>query len=183
MPPGCAILGGETAELPGIYQDEELDFAGTCVGLVDRRDLVDGTRVEAGDVVVGFPSAGIHANGFTLVRSLVGDDDFDADLLLPPTRLYLDEVRALRARADVRALAHVTGGGIMGNLPRVLPDGLRAEIDWDSWERPPVFAWLAQQRVEEEELRRVFNLGIGYCAVVPEADAAGELVIGRIVPA
>ena len=181
-PPGCAILGGETAELPGIYQDEELDFAGTCVGLVDRRDLIDGSRVEAGDVVVGFPSAGIHANGFTLVRSLVGDDEFDADLLLPPTRLYLDDVRELRGRADVRALAHVTGGGIMGNLPRVLPDGLAAEIDWDAWERPPVFAWLAE-RVEEEELRRVFNLGIGYCAVVPAADAADELAIGRIVEA
>jgi phosphoribosylformylglycinamidine cyclo-ligase len=180
---GCAILGGETAELPGIYQEEELDFAGTCVGLVDRRDLIDGSRVEAGDVVLGLPSAGIHANGFTLVRSLVGDDDFDADLLLPPTRLYLADVLALRARADVRALAHVTGGGIMGNLPRVLPDGLAAELDWDAWERPPVFAWLAEQGVEEAELRRVFNVGIGYCAVVPEADAADELVIGRIVTA
>ena len=178
---GCALLGGETAELPGIYRDDELDFAGTCVGLVDRRDLIDGSRVEPGDVVVGLPSAGIHANGFTLIRSLVGDDDFDAELLLPPTRLYLEEVRALRARADVRALAHVTGGGIMGNLPRVLPAGVRAEIDWDAWERPPVFAWLSEQRVEEAELRRVFNCGIGMCAVVPSVDAAGELAIGRIV--
>ena len=180
---GCAILGGETAELPGIYRDEELDFAGTCVGIVDRRDLIDGSRVEPGDVVVGLASAGIHANGFTLVRELVGEDDFDADLLLPPTRLYLAEVRALRDRADVRALAHVTGGGIMGNLPRVLPEGVRAEIDWEAWVRPPVFAWLADQGVEEEEARRVFNLGIGMCAVVPEADATGQTVIGRIVPA
>jgi phosphoribosylformylglycinamidine cyclo-ligase len=180
---GCAILGGETAELPGIYRDEELDFAGTCVGIVDRRDLIDGSRVEPGDVVVGLASAGIHANGFTLVRELVGDDDVDADLLLPPTRLYLDEVRALRARAEVRALAHVTGGGIMGNLPRVLPDGVRAEIDWDAWERPPVFAWLAERGVEEEEARRVFNLGIGMCAVVPQADAGEAAVIGRIVAA
>ena len=180
---GCALLGGETAELPGIYRDDELDFAGTCVGIVDRRDLIDGSRVEPGDVVVGLPSAGIHANGFTLVRSLVGDDDFDAELLLPPTRLYLEEVRALRARADVRALAHVTGGGIMGNLPRVLPAGVRAELDWDAWERPPVFAWLAEQGVEEAELRRVFNCGIGMCAVVPSVDAAGELAIGRIVAA
>ena len=180
---GCALLGGETAELPGIYREDELDFAGTCVGIVDRRDLIDGSRVEPGDVVVGLPSAGIHANGFTLVRSLVGDDDFDAELLLPPTRLYLEEVRALRARADVRALAHVTGGGIMGNLPRVLPAGVRAELDWDAWERPPVFAWLAEQGVEEAELRRVFNCGIGMCAVVPSGDAAGELAIGRIVAA
>ena len=123
-------------------------------------------------------SAGLHANGFTLVRSLVGEDDFDADLLLPPTRLYLDEVRALRERADVRALAHVTGGGILGNLGRVLPAGLDADIEWTSWPRPPVFEWLAQH-VEEDELRRVFNLGIGYCAVVRDPGAA--LVIGRIV--
>ena len=178
---GCAILGGETAELPGIYQEEELDFAGTCVGIVDRRDLIDGSRVEAGDVVVGLPSSGIHANGFTLVRALVGEDEFDADLLLPPTRLYLEEVRALRARADVRALAHVTGGGIIGNLSRVLPAGVRADLDWDAWERPPVFHWLTEQGVGEEELRRVFNCGIGMCAVLPASAARGELVIGRIV--
>jgi phosphoribosylformylglycinamidine cyclo-ligase len=178
---GCALIGGETAELPGIYREHELDFAGTCVGLVDRRDLVDGSRVQAGDVVLGLESAGIHANGFTLVRRIVGDDEFDADLLLPPTRLYLDAVRELRRRADVRALAHVTGGGIAGNLSRVVPEGLRAEIDWDAWERPAVFAWLAERGVEEEELRRVFNCGIGYCAVVPAADAGDATVIGRIV--
>ncbi len=177
---GCAILGGETAELPGIYRDEEIDFCGTCVGVVERDALIDGSRVEAGDVVLGFPSAGIHANGFSLVRTLVGEGDFDADLLLPPTRLYLDDVRALRARADVRALAHVTGGGIMGNLPRVLPAGVRAEIDWEAWERPPVFGWLAARGVPEDELRRVFNIGIGYCAVVPAADAGDALVIGGI---
>ena len=123
---GCAILGGETAELPGIYRDEELDFCGTVVGLVDRDRLIDGSRVEAGDVVVGLPSNGLHANGFSLVRRLVGDAPVDADLLLQPTRCYLDDVRALRARADVRTLAHVTGGGIAGNLARVLPDGVGA---------------------------------------------------------
>jgi phosphoribosylformylglycinamidine cyclo-ligase len=177
---GCAILGGESAELPGIYRDDELDFAGACVGLVTRADLVDGSRCEAGDVVLGLPSSGLHANGFTLVRSLIGDGDFDADLLLPPTRLYLEDVRRLRAQADVRALAHITGGGIMGNLPRVLPAGTRAEIDWSSWERPPVYTWLDEQGVPEEEQRRVFNLGIGMCAVVPEADAGAGLVIGRL---
>jgi phosphoribosylformylglycinamidine cyclo-ligase len=177
---GCAILGGESAELPGIYRDEELDFAGACVGLVRRADLVDGSRCQAGDVVLGLPSSGLHANGFTLVRSLIGEGDFDADLLLPPTRLYLDDVRRLRAQADVRALAHVTGGGIMGNLPRVLPAGLRAEIDWGTWERPAVYGWLDDQGVSEEEQRRVFNLGIGMCAVVPEADAGAGLVIGRL---
>src|SRR5207253_8450131 len=107
---GCLLVGGETAELPGIYQEAELDFAGTCVGLVERERVIDGSRCESGDVVIGFPSSGLHTNGFSLVRALVGDGDFDADLLLAPHRLYADGLRELRARADVRALAHVTGG-------------------------------------------------------------------------
>ena len=173
---GCSLVGGETAELPGIYRDGELDFAGTCVGLVDRERLVDGSRVEAGDTVIGFPSAGLHANGFTLARRVLEDEPYDGGDLLAPTRLYLDAVRALGQRA--KALAHVTGGGILGNLSRVVPDGLGSEIDWGAWPRPPVFEWLARH-VDEEELRRVFNLGIGYCAVVAEP-LPGELVIGRI---
>jgi len=176
---GCVLVGGETAELPGIYQEGEIDFAGTCVGLVDRERLIDGSRCEPGDVVVGFPSSGLHTNGFSLVRALLDGRDFDAELLLAPHRLYVDEVRDLRARADVRALAHVTGGGILGNLSRVLPDGVDARIDWDSWERPRVFGWLAEQGVDEEELRRVFNVGIGLCAVVPQAPP-GALVIGEL---
>jgi phosphoribosylformylglycinamidine cyclo-ligase len=179
---GCMLLGGETAELPGIYRDRELDFAGTCVGVVEPERLIDGSRVEAGDVVLGFLSAGVHANGFTLVRRLLETDDYDGPDLLAPTRLYLDDVRALRGRADVRALAHVTGGGILGNLSRVLPEGLEADLDWSAWERPPVFGWLARH-VEEAELRRVFNLGIGYAAVVPERDAGAGQAIGRIVAA
>jgi phosphoribosylformylglycinamidine cyclo-ligase len=176
---GCMLIGGETAELPGVYRDDELDFAGTCVGIVDRENLIDGTRCAPGDSIVGFSSSGLHTNGFSLVRALVGDGDFDADMLLAPHRLYLDEVRALRARADVRALAHVTGGGILGNLSRVLPDGVHAQIDWDSWDRPAVFHWLAEQGVEEDEARRVFNLGIGMCAVVPEPPD-DALVIGTL---
>jgi phosphoribosylformylglycinamidine cyclo-ligase len=161
---GCALLGGETAEMPGVYREEELDFAGTCVGLV----------------ALGLPSVGLHTNGFSLVRRLIGDDDYDADLLLAPHKLYVDEVRELRRRADVKALAHVTGGGIIGNLTRVLPDGRDVELDWDSWERPPVYAWLTEQGVSEEEQRRVFNVGIGMCAVVPSADAGSGLVIGHV---
>jgi phosphoribosylformylglycinamidine cyclo-ligase len=176
---GCALVGGETAELPGIYREGELDFAGTCVGIVDRARLIDGTRCESGDLVIGLPSSGLHTNGFSLVRTLVGDGELDADLLLTPHRLYLDDIRALRAEADVRALAHVTGGGILGNLSRVLPVGLEARIAWDSWERPAVFAWLAGHGVEEDELRRVFNLGIGMCAVVPAAPP-GAVVIGEL---
>jgi phosphoribosylformylglycinamidine cyclo-ligase len=178
---GCAILGGETAELPGVYREGELDFAGTCVGLVRRHDLIDGTRCEPGDIVVGLPSSGLHTNGFTLVRELVGDDDFDADLVLAPHRLYVDEVRALRSSADVKALAHVTGGGILGNLPRALPTGIGVEIDWESWERPAVYSWLTERGVSEDEQRRVFNLGVGMCAVVPESDARAGSVIGRLV--
>ncbi|HWH55842.1 MAG TPA: phosphoribosylformylglycinamidine cyclo-ligase [Gaiellaceae bacterium] len=176
---GCALIGGETAELPGIYQEGELDFAGTCVGIVERERLIDGSRVEAGDVVLGFPSVGVHANGFTLVRRVLEDEDYDGPDLLAPTRLYLSPVRELIGRADVRGLAHVTGGGILGNLARVIPDGLSAEVDWEAWERPTVFEWLGRH-VGEDELRRVFNLGIGYCAVVRAADAGDALVIGRV---
>jgi phosphoribosylformylglycinamidine cyclo-ligase len=172
---GVALVGGETAELPGIYRDEELDFAGTCVGIVERERVIDGSAVEAGDAVVGFPSAGVHANGFTLVRRVLETEDYAGDDLLAPTRLYLDDVRRLRGHAH--AFAHVTGGGILGNLSRVLPDGLTAEIDWGAWPRTPVFDWLARH-VSEDELRRVFNLGIGYIAVV--SDPGDELVVGRI---
>jgi phosphoribosylformylglycinamidine cyclo-ligase len=174
---GCQLLGGETAELPGIYRNEELDFAGTCVGLVERDRLIDGSRIEAGDAVIGFPSAGVHANGFTLVREVLEVEDYAGEDLLAPTRLYLDDVRRLN---DVRGLAHVTGGGILGNLERIVPEGLRAEIDWGAWKRPGVFEWLGRH-VDEDELRRVFNLGIGYCAVVP--DPGDALVIGRIAAA
>ena len=176
---GVLLIGGETAELPGVYRDEELDFAGTCVGIVDRDRVIDGSRCAPGDVLVGFASSGIHTNGFSLVRSIVGDDDFDADLLLAPHKLYLEEVRALRAAADVKALAHVTGGGLLGNLQRVLPEGVQPHVDWDAWERPPVFHWLGEHGVSEDEARRVFNLGIGLVAVVPEAPA-GSLVIGHL---
>jgi phosphoribosylformylglycinamidine cyclo-ligase len=178
---GCAILGGETAELPGTYRQGELDFAGTCVGLVRRADLIDGSRCEPGDIVLGLPSSGLHTNGFTLVRQLVGDEELDADLLLEPHRLYVADVRELRRRANVKALAHVTGGGIIGNLSRVLPDGVGVEIDWDAWERPAVFAWLTDRGVPEEEQRRVFNVGVGMCAVVPERDAGAGTAIGRLV--
>jgi phosphoribosylformylglycinamidine cyclo-ligase len=173
---GVALVGGETAELPGVYREEELDFAAVCVGVVDRDAVVDGSTVASGDTVIGFPSAGLHANGFTLARSVLEREDYDGEDLLAPTRLYLDEARVLRGRA--KAFAHVTGGGILGNLSRVVPEGLRAELDWGAWPRPPAFEWLARH-VDEDELRQVFNLGIGFCAVVAQP-APGELVIGRI---
>lgn len=173
---GVALIGGETAEMPDVYREDELDFAATCVGVVEREALIDGSRVAAGDYVLGFPSAGVHANGFSLVRRVLEQEDYDGPDLLAPTRLYLDVARRLRSRA--LAFAHVTGGGILGNLERVLPAGRSADIEWDAWERPLVFRWLGRH-VDEDELRRVFNLGIGWCAVVREAEP-GERVIGRI---
>jgi phosphoribosylformylglycinamidine cyclo-ligase len=173
---GVALVGGETAEMPGIYRERELDFAACCVGVVERDRVIDGSAVQEGDAIVGFPSAGVHANGFTLVRRVLEEEDYDGDDLLAPTRLYLEDVRRLRDR--VHAFAHVTQGGILGNLSRVIPHELHAEIDWGAWERPPVYEWLARH-VDEEEMRRVFNLGIGFCAVVPEA--GDDLVLGRVV--
>ncbi len=175
---GVALVGGETAELPGIYREEEIDFAGTCVGIVERDRVIDGSHVAAGDFVVGLPSAGVHANGFTLVRRVLEAEDYRGDDLLAPTRCYLDDVRRLRDHAH--AFAHITGGGLEGNLSRVVPEGLRVRIDWEAWERPAVFQWLARH-VAEDELRRVFNLGIGYCAVA--AEPGDGLVIGTIEPA
>ena len=172
---GVALVGGETAEMPDVYREGELDFAATCVGIVREDELVDGSKVQPGDSIVGFPSAGVHANGFTLVRRVLADEDYDGPDLLAPTRLYLDEVRRLRGRA--RGFAHVTGGGIEGNLSRVLPDGCALRIDWGAWQRPPVFDWLARH-VAEDELRRVFNLGIGYCAILE--DPGDEPVIGWV---
>jgi phosphoribosylformylglycinamidine cyclo-ligase len=179
---GCVLLGGETAELPDVYAPGELDFAGTCIGLVERERVIDGpSQCEPGDVVIGLPSNGLHANGFTLIRRLLGADPYDPELLLPPTRCYLADVRTLRDRATVRALAHITGGGIPGNLARVLPAGVGARIETGSWQRGAVYEWLTERGVTEEEQRRVFNLGIGYCAIVPAGDAGpDDLVIGRL---
>ena len=142
--------------------------------------MIDGSRIQVGDAVVGLPSAGVHANGFTLVRRILEEEDYVGEDLLAPTPLYLDDVRRLRAATEVRGLAHVTGGGILGNLLRILPDGLGADLDWSAWKRPAVFGWLSRH-VAEDELRRVFNLGIGYVAVVP--DPGDEHVIGTIVRA
>jgi phosphoribosylformylglycinamidine cyclo-ligase len=180
---GCAILGGETAELPGIYKEGELDFAGTCVGVVERDRMVDGSRVQAGDAIVGLASNGVHANGFSLVRQVLEVEPYGGDDLLAPTRLYLDDVRTLMRLVDVHAFAHITGGGLLGNLSRVLPEGLRAEIYWDriaELYEQPVFRWLSRH-VGEEEMRRVFNLGVGFCAIHPHRGES--LVIGRVVAA
>src|SRR2546429_732378 len=145
---GVALVGGETAELPGIYRDGGLDFAGTCIGIVERAGLLDGAGIEAGDAVIGFASAGVHANGVTLVRRVLEEEDYDGDDLLAPTRLYLPEVRALHGRA--KAFAHITGGGIAGNLARVLPAGRSARDDRNAWPRAPPFDRLPRPPGQEE---------------------------------
>src|SRR6266478_4495299 len=172
---GCALIGGETAELPGFYSRGEYDLAGFCVGVVEKSRIIDGQRVKAGDVVIGMASSGLHSNGFSLAREL-----------LEPTRIYVKDCLALRDALDVHAFAHVTGGGIPGNLPRVLPGGHRALLRRGSWPVPPIFERIQKAgKVADAEMLRTFNLGIGMCAVVARADAprALELLVRRGQPA
>jgi phosphoribosylformylglycinamidine cyclo-ligase len=194
---GCALLGGETAELPGMYGADDLDLAGFALGIVERDGIVDTARVAAGDAVIGLAASGVHANGFTLVRRLLeraglGADDAPGDLLAP-TRIYARAAAALLAACEVRAMAHITGGGLPGNLARALPEGLGARIDERLWQVPAVFEWLAGLGVECDEMRRVFNGGLGYVAIVPPGHVAGALeacagagceawLVGEVVP-
>lgn len=173
---GAALIGGETAEMPDMYGQGEYDLAGFCVGAVERAELIDGARIVAGDVLIGIASSGPHSNGYSLIRRVLeaaGSTEIDgrpaAELLLAPTRIYVKAVLALVRALEVKGLAHITGGGITENLPRVLPDDLHAEIDLGSWRQGPVFDWLAASgRIAADEMRRTFNCGIGMIAVVDE---------------
>ena len=180
---GVALVGGETAEMPGLYAGGDFDLVGVCVGACERSDVVTGERVRAGDAVLGLASSGLHTNGYTLARKVTDDADlsysdvpegFDRPLgavYLEPHRAYAREVFALRDAVEVRGMAHVTGGGLPGNLPRAL-GGLGARLDASSWEEPAVFALIrALGSVPEDEMRRVFNLGVGFCAVMPADEA------------
>jgi phosphoribosylformylglycinamidine cyclo-ligase len=203
---GCALIGGETAELPDLYAAGEYDLAGFAVGIVERARIVDGRAVKPGDVVLGLASSGLHSNGYSLARRIVfevlglrvdsvlpGCGRTVGEELLEPTRIYAAAVRALLATVEVTAMAHVTGGGLTGNVPRVLPDGCRARLHRGAWREPPIFAALREAgRVSEPEMLRTFNLGVGYVVIVRAADAerarqalqgAGEsvTVIGEIV--
>ncbi|HYS09143.1 MAG TPA: phosphoribosylformylglycinamidine cyclo-ligase [Myxococcales bacterium] len=172
---GCALIGGETAELPGFYGRGEYDLAGFCVGVVEKSRILDGSRVRAGDAVVGLASSGLHSNGYSLARKVFESDLGDELLreLLEPTRIYVKDCLALRDAVDVRAFAHVTGGGLPGNLPRVLPAAHRAVLRRGSWPVPGIFERIRKAgNVAEPEMLRTFNMGIGMCAVVPRADAA-----------
>jgi len=199
----CALIGGETAELPGLYPSGEYDLVGTVVGSVPRRNLVTGKRVARGNVLIGLPSSGLHTNGYSLARKIIfdraglGADDLlpgtrrtVADTLLAVHRSYLRPVQTLMQRGvAIRGMAHITGGGLIDNVPRVLPDGLAAVVDPEAWQVPPVFRFIQERgRVDREEMFRVFNMGIGYVVIVGRTDVDRALGIltkqrirGRIV--
>jgi len=182
---GCALLGGETAEMPGMYPDGEYDLAGFAVGAVEKSQIIDGSKIVPGDVVLGLASSGIHSNGYSLVRKIiqVANPDLEADfhgrklsdVLMAPTRLYVKPILALIQAMEVKGLVHITGGGLVENIPRVLADNLTAVLDAQSWTMPPLFKWLQEfGGVADAEMHRVFNCGIGMTVIVAKenADAA-----------
>ena len=201
---GCALVGGETAEMPGMYEGEDYDLAGFCVGVVEKSEIIDGSKVAAGDVLIALPSSGPHSNGYSLVRKIIEvaaadihDTKIDgkplADLLLEPTRIYVKPLlRLIRETGAVKAISHITGGGLLENIPRVLPQNAQALVDVASWQRPAIFDWLQEKgNVDETEMHRVLNCGVGMIICVGADDqqrvlehlrASGEQpwVIGQI---
>ncbi|HET9121869.1 MAG TPA: phosphoribosylformylglycinamidine cyclo-ligase, partial [Acidiferrobacteraceae bacterium] len=199
---GAALVGGETAEMPGLYQAGDYDLAGFCVGIVERDAIIDGRRIQPNDTLIGLRSSGAHSNGYSLIRKILAETGASLDqvvggrtlgeALLTPTRIYVKALLALRDRVSIHGMAHITGGGLPGNVPRMLPPGLRAIIDSRTWKWPPLFSWLAEAGgVHEAEMYRTFNCGIGMVLAVDPRDAettistlqaAGEeaLFIGHI---
>ena len=186
---GAALTGGETAEMPGMYGKGDYDLAGFCVGIVEKTNIIDGSKVEAGDVLIGLASSGPHSNGYSLVRKIIDvsnaklDQDFHGqtlgEALLAPTRIYVKAVRGILDQVDIHAMSHITGGGLLENIPRVMPEHTRAQIDASSWDMPAVFQWLQENgNVEQQEMYRTFNCGVGMVLVVnrEDADTAIELL-------
>lgn len=180
---GAALTGGETAEMPGMYSKDDFDLAGFCVGIVEKERIIEPGRVQPGDVLIGMASSGPHSNGYSLVRKVLEVSNSDlkqpladttlGEALLAPTRIYVKPLLELHNKIDIHALAHITGGGLPENLPRVLPEGTKAIIDASSWERPEIFNWLQQAgNIEESEMLRTFNCGVGMVLCVAEQDAA-----------
>lgn len=181
---GCELVGGETAELPGVYPKGGYDLAGFGVGVVERQRIIDGRKVRAGDAIIGLPSSGIHSNGYSLARRVLGDRSKTKGKerarvlaqMLTPTRIYVKPLLKLIDKVEVRALAHITGGGIAGNLVRSLPAKVRAVVEKSAWQRPEIFDWMQQHGpVDEEEMYRVFNMGLGMIAIVPADQASTAL--------
>ena len=185
---GAALTGGETAEMPGMYGAGDYDLAGFCVGIVEKDQIIDSSKVEAGNVLIGIASSGPHSNGYSLIRKVleVSNADFSqacgsqtlGEALLAPTRIYVKSIHALLEQIDVNAMSHITGGGLLENLPRVMPENTRAQISASSWELPEVFKWLQQQgNIELQEMYRTFNCGIGMVLVVNAEDASSAIDI------
>ena len=183
---GCALVGGETAEHPGAFPPGEYDLAGFCVGIVEKDRIIDGSAISAGDGIIGLASSGAHSNGYSLIRKLLkdsgtalddpfGDSDF-AGALLEPTRIYVKPVLELCDRLPVRGIAHITGGGLLENIPRVIPAGLMAVIDGSSWQWPPIFSWLQSSgTIDPLEMYRTFNCGVGMVLITAEANVDGAI--------
>jgi phosphoribosylformylglycinamidine cyclo-ligase len=189
---GAALVGGETAEMPGIYYGDDYDLAGFCVGVVEKDSIIDGQSTRAGDTVIGLTSSGPHSNGYSLIRKIVAlaGSDVESELegrplidrLLAPTRIYVKSLLELIRAMPVRGLAHITGGGLTDNIPRVLPDGFEVVLQRKTWSHDPIFDWLQHHgRIEQTEMYRTFNCGIGMIAIVPpdQADAAIKLLSAR----
>jgi phosphoribosylformylglycinamidine cyclo-ligase len=184
---GCSLIGGETAEMPGMYEGDDYDLAGFCVGMAEKSELIDGSKVAVGDTLIGLSSSGPHSNGYSLIRKVLEVTQTDPattmldgqpliDLLMAPTKIYVKSLLALIAKLPVHALAHITGGGLLENIPRVLPDNATAAIDTSAWTRPAVFDWLQQGgNIDEHEMHRTLNCGVGMVICVP-ADRAAEAV-------
>lgn len=187
---GCALIGGETAEMPGMYQDEDYDLAGFCVGVVEESEVITGKNVVEGDVLIGLASSGAHSNGYSLIRKVIEVSGVDIhneqlgdkplkDALMAPTKIYVKAIQSLQKNLgnnNLHAMAHITGGGLTENLPRVLPDDLTAEINTQSWQMPAVFQWLQQQgNIDTQEMYRTFNCGVGYVIVVAKENAEKAL--------
>ena len=173
---GCALIGGETAEMPGMYPPGEYDLAGFCVGIVEKSRIIDGRTIHPGDVLLGLASSGAHSNGYSLIRRIIGESQIGsetADSLMEPTRIYAKSLLKLMEAVPVKGLAHITGGGLVGNVPRMLPQGTRAVIRRKSWPRPELFDWLQREgKVAEDEMHRVFNCGIGMVIALSQGDAS-----------
>jgi phosphoribosylformylglycinamidine cyclo-ligase len=187
---GCALVGGETAEMPGMYHGDDYDLAGFCVGIVEKDAIIDGSRTAAGDIVLGLPSSGPHSNGFSMIRKIlqVSGADLETELdgvalgdrLMAPTRIYVKALLKLVSALPVHGLSHITGGGLVDNIPRVIPDGLEVILERGAWRREPVFDWLQNAgRVEDQEMYRVFNCGIGMTIQVAAKDADRAVSILR----
>ncbi|MGI6443150.1 MAG: phosphoribosylformylglycinamidine cyclo-ligase [Synergistaceae bacterium] len=203
---GCALLGGETAEMPGVYSQDGFDLAGFSVGLVDQDKIIDGEKIEKGNIIVGLSSSGAHSNGYSLIRTALGKNGLNVDLntkpenweetigeaVMKPTKLYVRAASKVIKTGKIKGMAHITGGGMYSNIIRILPEGLDADIDFSSWKRPRIFDLIQSAGIDEDEMRKVFNLGIGYIFVLNIGDfdeiaevlsKVGEkpIIIGKVV--